>query len=86
MLPFLLYSGLSLQNFNFLQLIKIKQNWSVSKIHVLNVFVFFLPSLAGYVEAMASRLGLSIPDLTPKQADMWQTRLSAHLVSMCIYG
>ncbi|XP_014113239.1 PREDICTED: transmembrane protein 65 isoform X2 [Pseudopodoces humilis] len=36
--------------------------------------------LAGYVEALASRLGLSIPDLTPKQADMWQTRLSAHLV------
>ncbi|KAM6103823.1 LOW QUALITY PROTEIN: transmembrane protein 65 [Theristicus caerulescens] len=35
--------------------------------------------LAGYVEALASRLGLSIPDLTPKQADMWQTRLSAHL-------
>ncbi|XP_042321738.1 transmembrane protein 65 isoform X2 [Sceloporus undulatus] len=35
--------------------------------------------LAGYIEAMASRLGLSIPDLTPKQADMWQTRLSAHL-------
>ncbi|XP_074997295.1 transmembrane protein 65 isoform X7 [Calonectris borealis] len=38
-------------------------------------------SLAGYVEALASRLGLSIPDLTPKQADMWQTRLSAHLLS-----
>ncbi|XP_074997296.1 transmembrane protein 65 isoform X8 [Calonectris borealis] len=37
--------------------------------------------LAGYVEALASRLGLSIPDLTPKQADMWQTRLSAHLLS-----
>uniref|UniRef100_A0A7M4EP36 Transmembrane protein 65 n=1 Tax=Crocodylus porosus TaxID=8502 RepID=A0A7M4EP36_CROPO len=36
-------------------------------------------SLAGYVEALASRLGLSIPDLTPKQADMWQTRVSAHL-------
>ncbi|NWR13943.1 TMM65 protein, partial [Emberiza fucata] len=36
-------------------------------------------NLAGYVEALASRLGLSIPDLTPKQADMWQTRLSAHL-------
>ncbi|XP_009321619.1 PREDICTED: transmembrane protein 65 isoform X2 [Pygoscelis adeliae] len=36
--------------------------------------------LAGYVEALASRLGLSIPDLTPKQADMWQTRLSAHLI------
>ncbi|KAM6086797.1 transmembrane protein 65 isoform 1-T1 [Chlamydotis macqueenii] len=35
--------------------------------------------LAGYVEALASRLGLSIPDLTPKQADMWQTRLSAHV-------
>ncbi|XP_062987174.1 transmembrane protein 65 isoform X1 [Elgaria multicarinata webbii] len=34
--------------------------------------------LAGYVEAVASRLGLSIPELTPKQADMWQTRLSAH--------
>lgn len=39
-------------------------------------------SLAGYVEALASRLGLSIPELTPKQADMWQTRLSAHLVSV----
>nr|XP_014429346.1 transmembrane protein 65 isoform X3 [Pelodiscus sinensis] len=35
--------------------------------------------LAGYVEALASRMGLSIPDLTPKQADMWQTRLSAHV-------
>nr|XP_033785638.1 transmembrane protein 65 [Geotrypetes seraphini] len=35
--------------------------------------------LAGYVEALCSRLGLSIPDLTPKQADMWQTRLGAHL-------
>ncbi|XP_044524974.1 transmembrane protein 65 isoform X2 [Gracilinanus agilis] len=35
--------------------------------------------LAGYVEALASKLGLSIPDLTPKQVDMWQTRLSAHL-------
>uniref|UniRef100_A0A8C8VDW4 Transmembrane protein 65 n=1 Tax=Pelusios castaneus TaxID=367368 RepID=A0A8C8VDW4_9SAUR len=35
--------------------------------------------LAGYVEALASRMGLSIPDLTPKQADMWQTRLSAHM-------
>ncbi|XP_054841404.1 transmembrane protein 65 isoform X1 [Eublepharis macularius] len=35
--------------------------------------------LAGYVEALASRLGLSIPELTPKQADMWQTRVSAHL-------
>ncbi|XP_033914435.1 transmembrane protein 65 isoform X2 [Acipenser ruthenus] len=34
--------------------------------------------LAGYVEALASRLGLQIPDLTPKQVDMWQTRLSAH--------
>ncbi|XP_072304445.1 transmembrane protein 65 [Eucyclogobius newberryi] len=35
--------------------------------------------LAGYVEALASRLGMQGPDLTPKQADMWQTRLSAHL-------
>lgn len=35
--------------------------------------------LAGYVEALASRLGLQVPDLTPKQADMWQTRLSSHL-------
>ncbi|KAG8441623.1 hypothetical protein GDO86_010710, partial [Hymenochirus boettgeri] len=35
--------------------------------------------LAGYVEALSSRLGLPIPDLTPKQADMWQTRVSAHL-------
>ncbi|NXJ93770.1 TMM65 protein, partial [Corythaixoides concolor] len=43
------------------------------------LFLFSSSSLAGYVEALASRLGLSIPDLTPKQADMWQTRLSAHL-------
>ncbi|XP_018417720.1 PREDICTED: transmembrane protein 65 [Nanorana parkeri] len=35
--------------------------------------------LAGYVEAISSRLGLPSPDLSPKQADMWQTRVSAHL-------
>ncbi|KAK3571370.1 hypothetical protein QTP86_008929 [Hemibagrus guttatus] len=35
--------------------------------------------LAGYVEALACRLGMQIPDLSPKQADMWQTRVSAHM-------
>ncbi|XP_040287614.1 transmembrane protein 65 isoform X2 [Bufo bufo] len=35
--------------------------------------------LAGYVEAISSRLGVPIPDLTPKQADMRQTRVSAHM-------
>ncbi|XP_029976179.1 transmembrane protein 65 [Salarias fasciatus] len=35
--------------------------------------------LAGYVEALATRLGMQVPDLTPRQADMWQTRLSSHL-------
>ncbi|XP_067112337.1 transmembrane protein 65 isoform X2 [Osmerus mordax] len=35
--------------------------------------------LAGYVEALASRLGMQGPDLTPKQADMWQTRVSSHM-------
>ncbi|KAF7226068.1 transmembrane protein 65-like [Nothobranchius furzeri] len=34
--------------------------------------------LAGYVEALAFRLGMQIPDLSPKQADMWQTRVSCH--------
>ncbi|XP_028843337.1 transmembrane protein 65-like [Denticeps clupeoides] len=34
--------------------------------------------LAGYVEALACRLGMQIPDLSPKQVDMWQTRLSSH--------
>ncbi|KAM9838843.1 transmembrane protein 65 [Aulostomus maculatus] len=48
--------------------------------------------LAGYVEALASKLGMQVPDLTPKQADMWQTRVSAHLgkaigvVIGCILG
>lgn len=35
--------------------------------------------LAGYVEALASRLGMQVPDLTPKQVDMWQTRISSHM-------
>ncbi|KAI4875664.1 hypothetical protein NFI96_005945 [Prochilodus magdalenae] len=35
--------------------------------------------LAGYVEALAARFGMQIPDLTPKQVDMWQTRLSSHM-------
>uniref|UniRef100_A0A3P8WU85 Transmembrane protein 65 n=1 Tax=Cynoglossus semilaevis TaxID=244447 RepID=A0A3P8WU85_CYNSE len=35
--------------------------------------------LAGYVEVLASKLGLQVPDLTPRQADMWQTRVSSHL-------
>ncbi|KAJ8395274.1 hypothetical protein AAFF_G00034760 [Aldrovandia affinis] len=34
--------------------------------------------LAGYVEALACRLGMQIPDLSPKQADMWQTRVTSH--------
>lgn len=38
--------------------------------------------LAGYVEALASRLGMQIPDLSPKQADMWQTRVSSHTVGI----
>uniref|UniRef100_A0AAV2K4G3 Transmembrane protein 65 n=2 Tax=Knipowitschia caucasica TaxID=637954 RepID=A0AAV2K4G3_KNICA len=43
--------------------------------------------LAGYVEALVSRLGMQGPDLTPAQVDMWQTRLSAHLakaIGVCI--
>lgn len=40
--------------------------------------------LAGYVEALASRLGMQIPDLSPKQADMWQTRVSSHSVRISI--
>ncbi|XP_052388698.1 transmembrane protein 65 [Carassius gibelio] len=35
--------------------------------------------LAGYVEALATRLGMQIPDLTPKQVDMWQTRVTSHM-------
>ncbi|XP_041664141.1 transmembrane protein 65 [Cheilinus undulatus] len=35
--------------------------------------------LAGYVEALASKLGMQVPDLTPKQVDMWQTRVSSHM-------
>ncbi|XP_067467944.1 transmembrane protein 65 [Thunnus thynnus] len=35
--------------------------------------------LAGYVEALASKLGMQVPDMTPKQADMWQTRVSSHM-------
>lgn len=35
--------------------------------------------LAGYVEALATRLGMQAPELTAKQADTWQTRLSAHM-------
>ncbi|XP_051526742.1 transmembrane protein 65-like isoform X2 [Myxocyprinus asiaticus] len=34
--------------------------------------------LAGYVEALAVRLGMQIPDLTAKQVDMWQTRVTSH--------
>uniref|UniRef100_A0A3B4BDY9 Uncharacterized protein n=1 Tax=Periophthalmus magnuspinnatus TaxID=409849 RepID=A0A3B4BDY9_9GOBI len=37
-----------------------------------------ISTMAGYVEALASRLGMQIPDLSPKQADMWQTRVSSH--------
>ncbi|KAJ3609700.1 hypothetical protein NHX12_024211 [Muraenolepis orangiensis] len=37
--------------------------------------------LAGYVEILASRLGMQAPDLSAKQVDMWQTRLSSHLLN-----
>lgn len=48
---------------------------------VCAVCVLCVSRLAGYVEALASRLGMQIPDLSPKQADMWQTRVSSHSVS-----
>lgn len=35
--------------------------------------------LAGYVEALVSKLGMQGPELSPTQADMWQTRVSSHL-------
>ncbi|XP_037651560.1 transmembrane protein 65 [Sebastes umbrosus] len=35
--------------------------------------------LAGYVESLVSKLGMNGPDLTPKQVDMWQTRVSSHM-------
>ncbi|CAL8365867.1 unnamed protein product [Arctogadus glacialis] len=35
--------------------------------------------LAGYVEALALRLGMQVPDLTAEQLDLWQTRLSSHM-------
>uniref|UniRef100_A0A8C5GEP6 Transmembrane protein 65-like n=1 Tax=Gouania willdenowi TaxID=441366 RepID=A0A8C5GEP6_GOUWI len=38
-----------------------------------------LEILAGYVEALVTKLGMQVPDLTPKQADQWQTRVSAHM-------
>ena len=37
-------------------------------------------SLAGYVEVLATKFGMQGPELTPKQADMWQTRVSSHMV------
>uniref|UniRef100_A0A3B4FQE3 Transmembrane protein 65-like n=1 Tax=Pundamilia nyererei TaxID=303518 RepID=A0A3B4FQE3_9CICH len=45
---------------------------------LLALYSLSLWRLAGYVEALASRLGMQIPDLSPKQADMWQTRVSSH--------
>ncbi|KAA8591263.1 hypothetical protein FQN60_002206, partial [Etheostoma spectabile] len=35
--------------------------------------------LAGYVEALASKLGMQGPDLTPEQMHMWQTKFSSHM-------
>lgn len=48
--------------------------------HLLSVW-----SLAGYVEVLASKLGMQVPDLTPKQVDMWQTRLSSHMVRFLLW-
>lgn len=31
------------------------------------------------MEVLVSKLGMQVPDLTPKQVDMWQTRLSSHM-------
>uniref|UniRef100_UPI00358E71E0 transmembrane protein 65 isoform X2 n=1 Tax=Myxine glutinosa TaxID=7769 RepID=UPI00358E71E0 len=35
--------------------------------------------LAGYVEVLAGKVGFPGPHLTPKQTDMWQTRVTSHL-------
>uniref|UniRef100_A0A8C4WYF1 Transmembrane protein 65 n=1 Tax=Eptatretus burgeri TaxID=7764 RepID=A0A8C4WYF1_EPTBU len=35
--------------------------------------------LAGYVEILSGKVGFPAPHLTPKQTDMWQTRVTSHL-------
>lgn len=60
----------------------IKSNCSFSTSSSLSLPLF---RLAGYVEALASRLGMQIPDLSPKQADMWQTRVSSHTVGTIVH-
>lgn len=63
-----------------------KRNWLLQlPFAACLVLLFVFPfRLAGYVEALASRLGMQIPDLSPKQADMWQTRVSSHSVGIII--
>uniref|UniRef100_A0A3Q2QTZ2 Transmembrane protein 65 n=1 Tax=Fundulus heteroclitus TaxID=8078 RepID=A0A3Q2QTZ2_FUNHE len=41
--------------------------------------VLGISTMAGKRTAVASRLGMQIPELSPKQADMWQTRVSCHM-------
>uniref|UniRef100_A0A8C5N403 Transmembrane protein 65 n=1 Tax=Leptobrachium leishanense TaxID=445787 RepID=A0A8C5N403_9ANUR len=77
--PFFFHNALPFVGFGFLDnAIMIIWVQGLSWSYLL-YFLFFFSSLAGYVEAISSRLGLPIPDLNPKQADMWQTRVSAHL-------
>ena len=49
-------------------------------------------ALAGYIEGFAVRFGLSTPEISPKQADMFSTRMAAAIgrtvgiVAGCLLG
>lgn len=58
---------------------------SLNACAAINTHLLSVWSLAGYVEVLASKLGMQVPDLTPKQVDMWQTRLSSHMVRFFLW-
>ena len=52
---------------------------------ILNLVLLFLfISLAGYVEAIAIKLGFEIPHLSARQVSMRQTKYCTYLVSISI--
>ena len=44
----------------------------------------YLARICRPIEAFASRLGLSVPDFTPKQVGTWQIRVSRYMAKLLV--
>ncbi len=57
---------------------------SIQNIPIYLRIAIFCCRLAGYVEAIAIKLGFDVPPMSTRQAAMWKTKYTAYFVSRSV--